>query len=278
MQGHSEVDAALTGIERYAYRWGRLLNETRLGKRVSGAWGSAFSVPWLGATIRPRYHIDGLEHLPARSIIVAANHRTFFDLYAVMIAIWNHLHQSPYLYCPVRSNYFYDHPLGPFLNTLVSGNAMYPPIFRDDRGPVLNRSAVDACVRLLDWQSRVVIAMHPEGTRSSNPDPYDLLPAKPGVGRIALRSRAPVLPIFVNGLPRTFGRLVKERFTQGVEPVRVMIGAPVMLDDLYDRAEEPAAAKEAAQRTLDAIRAQGERDRAFMTTWRPGTPTQGDRS
>jgi 1-acyl-sn-glycerol-3-phosphate acyltransferase len=209
MQGHSEVDAALTGIERYAYRWGRLLNETPFGKRVSGAWGSIFSVPWLGATIRPRYHIDGLEHLPQRSMIVVANHRTFFDLYAVMIAIWHHLPQSPWLYCPVRSNYFYDHPMGPFLNTLVSGNAMYPPIFRDERGPVLNRSAVDACVRLLDWQSRVVIAMHPEGTRSSNPDPYDLLPAKPGVGRIALRSRAPVLPIFVNGLPRTFGRLVR---------------------------------------------------------------------
>jgi len=57
----------------------------------------------------------------------------------------------------------------------------------------------------------------------------------------------------------------------------VMIGAPVELEDLYDRAEEPAAAKEAAQRTLDAIRAQGERDRALMSTWRPGGSNPRDR-
>jgi len=268
MHSHREVDAALGGIERFAYRIGRTLNESVRGKRWSMAWGNYIAQPGLALTIRPRLHLEGGEHLPGRSLILAANHRTFFDLFAVLIATWDLYPEPPFLYCPVRSGFFYEKPLGSLLNLLVSGYAMYPPIFRDERGPVLNRSAVDACVRLLEWNPRVIVAMHPEGTRNQTDDAYALLPAKPGIGRIALRSRAPVLPVFVNGLPRTFGRLLEERFTAGIEPVRVLIGPPVGLDDLYDRADEPEAHREAAHRIVEAIRAGGERDRAFMADWR----------
>ena len=159
------------------------------------------------------------------------------------------------------------------LNLLVSGNAMYPPVFRDDRGPVLNRNVIDACVRLLDWTPRAVVAMHPEGMRNPGDDPYDFLPPKAGVGRIALASRAPVVPCFVNGLPRSFGTLLKERVARDAEPIRVMLGEPVDLKDLYDRADDREAHREAAVRTMASIAALGDADRAFIAAWR-GEPAR----
>lgn len=263
-----DVLAALNPTERVAYRVGRALNETEAGKRFSSLWGTYLSVPILGLTIRNRLHLEGVEHIPRRSMILAANHRTWFDLYATLIATWEHYPQTPYLYCPVRSGFFYEKPLGVVLNVGVSGNSMYPPVFRDERGPVLNRHAVDVCVRLLEWSPRVVVAMHPEGKRNPSDDPYALLPARTGIGRIALRSRADVLPTFVNGLPRSFKRLVQDRLEPTSEPVRVLVGAPVELADLYDRAEDPAAWREASERIMDAIAARGARDREIMAAWR----------
>ena len=57
--------------------------------------------------------------------------------------------------------------------------------------------------------------------------------------------------------------------TKGVEPVRVFVGPPVVLDDLYDRPTDREAQREAAGRVMEAIAALGEKDRAFMKTWTP---------
>lgn len=258
----------LSPFERFACRLGEQLNETHWGKRVSSAWGHRIAEPALALTIDRRLRLEGQEHLPSRSMLLATNHRTWFDQFAVMIALWEHFPEPPYLYCPVRSSFYYERPLGVALNLLVSGNAMYPPVFRDDRGPALNRSVVDTCVRLLDWSPRTVVALHPEGRRNPSDDAYALLPPKSGIGRIALASRAPVVPSFVNGLPRSFGALLRERMTPGVEPVRVFVGPPVDLADLYEAADEPGAHREASQRVMAAIAALGERDREFMRSWR----------
>jgi len=259
-----EVLAALNTTERVAYRVGRALNETEPGKRFSSLWGTYLSVPILGLTIRNRLHLEGAEHIPKRSVIIAANHRTWFDLYATLISTWSYYEDTPFLYCPVRSGFFYEKPMGVVMNVGVSGNAMYPPVFRDERGPVLNRHAVDVCVRLLAWSPRVVIAMHPEGTRNPSDDPYSFLPGKTGIGRIALRAQAPVLPVFVNGLPRSFKRLVQDRLDPKSVPVRVLMGAPVALDDLYHRADDSAAWREATDRIMGGIAERAARDREFM--------------
>lgn len=262
-----EILAALKPGERLAYRIGAELNETPLGKRLSAFWGHRVAQPSLALTINSRLRFFGAEHLPHRSMLLATNHRTWFDQFAVLIAVWDQFPQAPFIYCPVRSAFYYENALGVALNLLVSGNSMYPPVFRDDRGPLLNRNVIDACVRLLAWSPRAVVAMHPEGTRNKGDDPYSFLLPKAGIGRIALTARAPIVPSFVNGLPRSFGKLIEERLTPGVEPVRVFLGPPVPLDDLYDHAEDREAHREAAVRTMTAIAALGDRDRAFMEAW-----------
>ncbi len=50
---------------------------------------------------------------------------------------------------PVRSTFFYDHPLGPFVNGVMSFFAMYPPIFRDRKRAALNLASLDELAGLL---------------------------------------------------------------------------------------------------------------------------------
>lgn len=263
---HKAVMAALKPNERLPYIVGRRLNETDLGKRLGMGWTRIGARPGLHQLIKHRLELRGQEHLPDRSFILVCNHRTWFDLYATTIAFWPLYEKVPYLYCPVRSTYYYERPLGAVLNIAASGNAMYPPIFRDDRGPVLNRLAVESCTRLLNWSPRTIIGIHPEGTRNPSEDPYTLLPAKPGVGYIAHDSRAPVIPAFVAGLPKKFGTIARDRFRAGAEPVRVWLGPPVALDDLLDAPADKPTAHAIADRSMDAVRALAEQDRAYMAS------------
>ena len=147
---------------------------------------------------------------------------------------------------------------------LVAGNAMYPPVFRDQRSRKLNRYAVDRARHLLEWSPRTVIAIHPEGRRNDSRDPYDFLPPKRGVGAMALASKARIVPVFVNGLPKRFGTVLKQRLSGRGDPVRVHCGAPVDVADLYDRPDDGDAHLEASRRTMAAIAALGEEDKAWM--------------
>ncbi len=63
-----------------------------------------------------------------------------------------------------------------------------------------------------------VLVFFPEGTRSPT---EEFLPAQPGLGLIALRSGAPVVPVYVSGGRQALGRLWPKR------PVRALIGEPV---------------------------------------------------
>lgn len=264
-----EFWATLTWTERAACAVGAGIAHTRVGRRVATWHQDHVSVPVLGKLLDDRLHLHGAEHMPRDAgFVLAANHRSYFDLYAVLLATWGVFDRSPHLYCPVRTRFFYERPVGVALNLAVCANAMYPPVFRDDRGPLLNRYAIDEAVYMLDTDPRTVIAIHPEGRRNADPDPYTYLPAKTGVGRIGLRSQAPVIPVYVGGLPPKFSELVKERVSGQGTPVRVRMGAPVDLADLYDRPRSMAAQREASDRVMQAVAELGEDDRAFMAELR----------
>ena len=259
-----ESTADLTRTERIGLALGAGIADRRLPRALASMWQDNFSFPVLGLTLNDRLFAEGLDHVPqGESFIFAANHRTWFDLYAVMIATWRRFPQPPHLYCPVRTAFFYEKPAGIALNLLVSGNAMYPPVFRDQRGKILNQYAVERAVELLRADRRCVLAIHPEGRRNPSPDPYSFLPAKPGVGRIALQSGRPVIPAFVAGLPPTFPELVRERVSGRGTPVRVHLGPPVPLAD-FTNADAPEAWQAATDRVMGHIAALGAQDRAFM--------------
>jgi 1-acyl-sn-glycerol-3-phosphate acyltransferase len=236
----------------------------RLMQRTVGQW-------WiLRATDRLR-HVHGLERLPplgaGTSFILASNHRSFFDLYltsAVLVARG----MPQRILFPVRSTFFYDHPLGPVVNGLMSFFAMYPPIFRDRKRAALNLASLDEAAALLR-RGGFFVGLHPEGTRNKGDDPYTLLPAQSGAGRLIHAAGVPVVPVFVNGLGNDLPRQVAGGLTGRGTPVHVVFGAPVDFGALRGAPEGPATYKRTAEVCLEAIAALGREERAFRARTSP---------
>jgi 1-acyl-sn-glycerol-3-phosphate acyltransferase len=258
-------DAALTRLERAQIRLVRaslqpgIADRTiRLLQRTVGQW-------WiLAATARLR-RVYGLERLPAwdprGSVILVANHRSFFDLYVTTAELVARGLPQRILF-PVRSTFFYDHPLGPAVNGLMSFFAMYPPIFRERKRAALNLASLDEVASLLR-RGGFFVGLHPEGTRKKDDDPYTFLPPQSGVGRIVRKSRVTVVPVFVNGLGNDLVEQVFGGMTGKGRPIRVVFGAPIDFGALLRAPLGPKTYRRIAERCLEAIGTLGEEERTL---------------
>ncbi len=279
------MSAELTRIERIAVALGKVANERPIGKRLQTTWMRTASWWWVRPTLIRRLYTDGLDRLkdfqPERGTLLVANHRSFFDQYAILLAMWSaRIHWARDITFPVRSNFFYEHPLGVFVNAFVVGGAMYPPIFRQRERTKLNDEALDAVVRMLE-RPRSVVGVHPEGTRGKGSDPYELLPAQPGVGKMALMGKPMVIPVFVNGLSNDFVGDVRDGYTKGIRqrrPVIIVYGEPIDLEDLYAQKPRPTLYKKAADRFMTEIAKLGERERELRAMATAGTISDDDPS
>ena len=247
---------------------GRAVNERPLGKWLQTTWMRSASWWWIRPTLVRRLYNEGIARLhdyhPEAGTLVVANHRSFFDQYAILLSMWSvRVKWAVDITFPVRSNFFYENPLGIAVNAFVTGNAMYPPIFRQKERTKLNDEALEAVARILR-KPRQVVGVHPEGTRGKGDDPYELLPAQPGVGKMALLAQPMVVPVFVNGLSNDFVGDVREAYTPGIRqrrPVIAVYGAPIDMSDLYAQKPRPTLYKKAADRFMAEIKKLGERER-----------------
>lgn len=253
----------LSRLERLQIRWIRSSFEPGWLDRALRACQRTIGQSWIHHCTKNLRHIHGLERLPPldgpESIVVVANHRSFFDLYVVTAALVRGGLKKRIVF-PVRSNFFYDSVLGWFVNGIMSFFAMYPPIFRDRSKAILN----PACLTELSWLLRrggVFAGLHPEGTRKRDDDPYTFLPPQPGVGKVIHEARVTVVPVFVNGLLNDLPRQVGGNFTRKGPPIHVVFGAPVALDDLYARKGSPRVYKAISERCLEAIAELGQEER-----------------
>ncbi len=219
-------------------------------------WGQRYlGATWITLATRQLLNVHGEDRLPAldprQSYLMVANHRTFFDLYAITAYLVRRGLAHRILF-PVRSGFFYDHPLGFLVNGLMSFFAMYPPIFRERRKLALNPLSLDE----LAFQLRkggVLAGVHPEGTRNRGEDPYQLLPAQRGVGRVVHAARVPVIPVFVNGLVGDLKAQILNNLHPDEHQIVIAFGAPVELDDLLDQPSSPKVHQAIADRTLAAV-------------------------
>ncbi len=233
------------------------INEKPLPKRLQRVFHNNFGKHFMRLVSSNLLQVRGLEHAeairPEQGVLLCSNHRSFFDMYMVTSVLRNAaLPWFRDIYFPVRSNFFYDQWKGLAVNLALSGGAMYPPIFRDRNRSGLNMVAINRIVNLLE-RPGAVVGMHPEGTRGKGSDIYELLPAKPGVGQMALRSKATVLPIWVSGMRNDFAKQVASNFKSGEgrgAPVRITFGPEV---DLQDLAGEDASSREVQQSAADCI-------------------------
>ncbi|MDQ4049023.1 MAG: 1-acyl-sn-glycerol-3-phosphate acyltransferase [Actinomycetota bacterium] len=170
----------------------------------------AFAQPAMRVYFRARR--TGREHIPDGKVILAANHRSFLDPFILGTCV-----RRP-IYFVAKQELFRHRFLGWFLNCMGA--------FPIRRGESDGESLATA-LALLERGEAVVI--FPEGTRHrSGP----LHQPRRGVGRLALESGAPVVPIAIEGTERA-------RRGWRIRPVRVNLrcGRPLS----YPRVERAPA-------------------------------------
>jgi 1-acyl-sn-glycerol-3-phosphate acyltransferase len=237
---------------------GPLDRAVRLAQRYIGS-------NWIEHSTRNIRHVHGLDRLPKfdpkKSYLVVSNHRSFFDLYVITGYLVNR--DMPHrLVFPVRSKFFYDQPLGLFVNGVMSFFAMYPPVFRERQRAALNLASLDETVRLLK-RGGTFVGLHPEGTRNQGDDPYTLLPAQSGVGRVIQAAGVDVLPVFVNGLGNDLPKQVAGNFTRKGTPIVINFGAPVDFEGMLEQPPSPRLHRRISEHALEKVRLLGEEERAI---------------
>jgi 1-acyl-sn-glycerol-3-phosphate acyltransferase len=257
--------SSLTRLERAQIRFvraslrpGALDSTIRLLQRTAGQW-------WIRTAIAKLRRVHGVERLPpwdpAGSLVLVANHRSFFDLYVTAAELVSRGLPHRILF-PVRSTFFYDHPLGPVVNGVMSFFAMYPPIFREKKRAALNLASLDEVAALLR-RGGFFVGLHPEGTRKKDDDPYTLLPPQSGVGRMIRKARVPVVPVFINGLGNDLARQIIDGITGHGRLIHVVYGEPIDFGSLLDAPESPRTYKRIAERCLEAITGLGQEEKAI---------------
>ena len=198
----------LRGFERLSVPICNFINTTPAIKGFIQFFVRTWTAFWIGLVARSRWQIHGEDSIRAvdggHGVVLVANHRSFFDMYVASAMLYRRSTFMDRLYFPVRSKFFYSSPLGLLVNLSVSGCAMWPPVFRDDRKD-MNPASLHQSAWALN-KPGAVLGYHPEGTRGKGPDPYEFLPAKKGIGKL-LRCCHPdtrVLPFFTIGMGSDF--------------------------------------------------------------------------
>ena len=97
--------------------------ERRTLNRVLRWCQRVLGVFWVHHCTKHLRHTYGIERIPdiaaQKSVIVVSNHRSFFDMFVIDMLLYRHGFTQRLLF-PVRSKFFYDHPLGFFVNGIMS--------------------------------------------------------------------------------------------------------------------------------------------------------------
>lgn len=247
----------LSPVERWWYHVADVV-ERRLAP-VQICWNRLFMVNMVRLLGGRRLRVEGLEELERYSdqdaIILVANHRSFFDYFVIGAMLYTRTSLSKRILFPVRAPFFYDHPLGGLVNALMAGFTMFPPILRDKERADFNRFSVERILAAMRRPGQL-LGFHPEGKRGRGPDPYELLRAQPGVGRIVLRApEARILPVMILGLSNSmWTELVRNWTAPGEWPIDVWFGPEVEVDALREQTHRLATQIRVSRRCNDAIR------------------------
>ncbi len=209
----------------------------------------------LAAVVRPilfalsRRRWSGGEQIPQTGgCIVVANHATYLDALTFAHFVYDNGRAPRIL---AKSSLFKI----PVLGAILRATGMIP-VYRNSSGA---SKAIDEAVVAI--AAGLCVAIFPEGTLTREPDLWPMA-GRTGVARLALATRAPVVPIAqwgAQGILARYGKLLKP-FPR--KTVTVHAGPPVDLSDLYGRPHDTAVLREATERVMAAITALLEEIRA----------------
>ena len=160
--------------------------------------------------------INGLDNLPKQGpFIIAANHSSYMDHFMMSLLV-------PYLNKKIHFLAKKEH-FNNIFKSLWHNYAGAIPIDRESGGQETLKWAIKAL------NEGKIVGIHPEGTRSLT---GKLQKAKTGIARLALLSKAPVLPI---GLIGTFEILPKGKCIPKFKKAAIKIGKPMYFKQYYNK-------------------------------------------
>jgi 1-acyl-sn-glycerol-3-phosphate acyltransferase len=266
-----EEFAVLSPFERFAFRLVRRMNRGTW-KRFWTFCQRALGAGWIHLSTYNIMNVYGLENIDAashdRPILLVANHRSFFDMYAVSTVLFRRTKWRKQLFFPVRGRFFYQSPLGIFVNLIMGWFSMYPPFFATGDNPIPEKRVFDRfSFRVLAELARVgagnVIGFHPEGTRNKSDDPYSFLRAQPGVGKLIMDANPQVIPVFIAGLCNDLPRQVARNWNRE-DVIRIHFGPQLDLTEELRKPDRLRTHKEIADLVMSKIGELAERDREML--------------
>ncbi len=156
-------------------------------KTKTNSWLYSFVIHTVGAFffIFYRHKVYGLENYPEGGAIIAANHTSFYDPPLVSCSCPEEIHFL------ARKTLFRNPLFGWFIRKLnshpVSGTGSDVTTFR-------------TILKLLQEGKKVLL--FPEGTRTKG----QLGKMHGGLGLLSVKSNCPVIPVYVRGADKAFGR------------------------------------------------------------------------
>jgi len=258
--------SVLDPAEKFGFRLTHRMNKGAL-KKFWTFFQRHIGSLWIYLATYNLMNVRGLENFiaadPEKPLLLVSNHRSFFDMYTVSSVIFRRTSRPITLYFPVRAKFFYDSPVGWFVNLVMGWWAMYPPFFREakeanKRG--FDKFSLRKLIELSSAGKGNVIGFHPEGKRNLNDDPYSFLPAQPGVGKVIYEAKPQVLPVFIAGLNNDLPKQILGNW-RGGEKVRIWFGEPVDLERFYEQRDSVRTHKAIADHLMKEISALGEKDR-----------------
>ncbi|WP_028050240.1 1-acyl-sn-glycerol-3-phosphate acyltransferase [Cellulomonas sp. URHD0024] len=194
--------------------------------------------PLLRAMTRKDWH--GVEHMPTeRGFIAASNHMTNIDPLTFAYFLWESGFAPKIL---AKASLFKVPVMGKVLH--ATGQI---PVYRN------TVSAAESLTAAIDAiNDGDCVAVFPEGTLTRDPDLWPMV-GKTGVARLALTTRAPVVPVAQWGPQLLLGRYQKMLRPIPRKTITIVAGPPVDLSDLYDNPQDTATLREATERVMAAI-------------------------
>ncbi len=258
--------AAITAVERAGFSLAHRMN-LGVWKRLMTFCQRHIGSLWIYIATYNLMNVFGIENVensdPNRPLVLVANHRSFFDMYTVSSVIFRRTKRPITLYFPVRAKFFYDNPVGWFVNFVMGWMSMYPPFFREDREVrkrEFDKYSMRRLVQLCTEGHGHVIGFHPEGKRNLEGGPYDLLPAQPGIGKVIYSAKPEVIPVFIAGLGNDLPKQILGNWTGGPK-IRIWFGERIDLTEFYEKSDRLRTHKEIADHLMTKIAELGNNDK-----------------
>jgi len=177
-----------------------------------------------------RLKICGVENIPVGSAFIASNHVSFFDPPVVAAS------------CPYEINFL--------ARASLFRNRFFGFLIRKLNAHPIGISASDrktfkVTFDLLKESQKVLI--FPEGERSRT---EEIAEVKSGIGFLAWKSKAPIVPTFIEGTFRAWPRFKK--YPSLFKKITCTFGKPIYIQD-FSHLDRDQAIKEISQKTKEAL-------------------------